>query len=321
MNNFDYAQIERMYDRIRSDNHAIETKNKEYVDMMCPRISEIDRQISATMIRRAKEAIGGCGVNHEAIKSEIESLRLQRDTLVAEYGLEDYLLPVYTCEDCKDTGYISGGRCECFRRYEIKFRYGSTNIKNLNTSDNFSKFNLEFYPDFSDDPTIPTANQLAKKALAVSMNFVKNFGNIDGWGIFLYGEPGTGKTFLTNCIVNALIKEHSVIYLTAVELFDIMSDCRFKGADKSSEERLLDCELLVIDDLGTEIMSAFIDSALFRIVNDRMLTKKSTIISSNLSPAEILERYRERIFSRIVSRYHILKLSTEDIRIRKRTGR
>ena len=159
-----------------------------------------------------------------------------------------------------------------------------------------------------------------RDAFAVSKEFVRTFGQ-EFRNLFLYGDTGVGKTFLSNCIAKELIDSaYSVIYFTAFELFDIFAKSRF-DKDTLADTMygyIFDCDLLIIDDLGTELTNSFIASQLFLCLNERLLKKRSTIISTNLSLESIVEIYSERIFSRITSNYTMLRLTGDDIRIKKK---
>jgi DNA replication protein DnaC len=139
--------------------------------------------------------------------------------------------------------------------------------------------------------------------------------------LFLYGETGVGKTFLSNCVAKELLdRSYSVIYFTAFQLFDIFSKGVFeKDADAiAANQNIFDCDLLIIDDLGTELSNSFTTSQLFLCVNERILRNKSTIISTNLNMNQIADTYSERTLSRILSSYTTIRLTGDDIRIRKR---
>jgi len=145
-------------------------------------------------------------------------------------------------------------------------------------------------------------------------NFDKNFENL-----FLYGDTGVGKTFLSHCIAHELLKSaHCVLYFSAFDLFDLLAGNIFSKKDKSTEDELIyDCDLLIIDDLGTELTNSFVSSQLFLCINERIMRRKSTIISTNLKLENFSETYSERTFSRIASNYQMVKLIGKDIRIQK----
>ena len=194
-------------------------------------------------------------------------------------------------------------------------------MKEILQRENFSTFRLDYYSDNYVDPkTGRTSLTTMKEALAVCKDFAYHFGE-EPRNLFLYGDTGVGKTFLSNCIAKELIdRTYSVIYFTAFELFDIFEKSKF-GKDDAAEAmntHIFDCDLLIIDDLGTELPNSFTISRLFLCLNERMLRRKSTIISTNLSLDTFVEYYSERTFSRITSNYKMLKLIGDDIRIKKK---
>ena len=159
-----------------------------------------------------------------------------------------------------------------------------------------------------------------KNAHAVAHEFVDTFRD-EFRNLFLYGDTGIGKTFLSNCIAKELIdKSFSVIYLTSYELFDTLAKSKFEKDDTAEAlaSHIFDCDLLIIDDLGTELANSFTVSQLFLCLNERLLRRKSTIISTNLSLESVVDIYSERTFSRITSNYTMLKLTGDDIRIKKK---
>ena len=138
--------------------------------------------------------------------------------------------------------------------------------------------------------------------------------------LFLYGSTGTGKTFLSHCIAHELIESaHCVLYFSAFDLFDRLAQNTFghKAQEDSGEKFIYDCDLLIIDDLGTELTNSFVSSQLFLCINERIARRKSTIISTNLKLEDFSATYSERTFSRIASNFQMLKLIGKDIRIQK----
>ena len=176
-----------------------------------------------------------------------------------------------------------------------------------------------FNPDFYDNSTGLSARENAEKLREACKEFADAFPAGDN--ILFYGNTGVGKTFLSNCIAKALLdKSFSVLYLSAIELFNILSDYdKEDNADSElSESQITGCDLLIIDDLGTELSNAFTNSKLFYCINDRLLKGKSTVISTNLSPGELMNNYSERIFSRIKNSFKLYKLYGDDIRLIKK---
>ncbi len=222
--------------------------------------------------------------------------------------------PVYTCSYCKDTGFIEGEKCHCFKQAMLDMLYEQSNIREVLLNESFEDVSLEY--QHGEDLT------RLQNAVLKSKNFVENF-ELDYQNLLFYGTVGTGKSFLSNCIANALIeKGHSVIYFSAGDLFAKISEYAFRknGRDSGMNpyDDIYNCDLLVLDDLGTELTNSFVVSQLFTCLNERHLRRKSTVISTNLPMEDLRDRYSDRIFSRIISNYDVCKLSGQDVRIYKK---
>jgi DNA replication protein DnaC len=200
--------------------------------------------------------------------------------------------------------------------------YSDSNIKTILAHENFSKFSFRYYSDdYLDEASGLSPLSNMQKIVAYCKSFIKHF-NSNHDNLLLLGNTGVGKTFLANCIAKELLdRGYTVIYLTAFRLFDILEKYKFgKDNDNSYHasnqfDYILDCDLLIIDDLGTEFYNSFTNSQLYLIINERLLRKKSTIISTNLSLSDINTNYSERIYSRIISSYRIQRIIGEDIRL------
>ena len=228
----------------------------------------------------------------------------------------------YQCPDCKDSGYIGTHKCHCFKKAIVDYLYTQSNLKDILDKENFSTCSLTYYSRNHIDPlTGRSSLESMETALNVCHNFVDTFSE-EFHNILLYGDTGVGKTFLSHCIAKELMDSaYSVIYFTAAGLFDILAENTFgKRQNKDSDvfEHIYDCDLLIIDDLGTELPNSFTVSQLFICLNERILRQKSTIISTNLALDDIKTIYSERTFSRISSNYTILRITGDDIRIQKK---
>ena len=254
---------------------------------------------------------------------EIDKITKQKEALLLQHGYPaDYLKPVYECADCKDTGYIGTHKCHCFKKAIVDYLYTQSNLKDILDKENFSTCSLSYYSRNHIDPlTGRSSLESMETALNVCHNFVDTFSK-EFHNILLYGDTGVGKTFLSHCIAKELMDSaYSVIYFTAAGLFDILAENTFgKRQNKDSDvfEHIYDCDLLIIDDLGTELPNSFTVSQLFICLNERILRQKSTIISTNLALDDIKTIYSERTFSRISSNYTILRITGDDIRIQKK---
>ena len=212
-------------------------------------------------------------------------------------------------------------KCTCFKKASVDLLYTQSNIKDILEVENFDHFSFDYYSGTLVNPatgltSLETAHQAVDKAWDFINRFHSSFGNL-----FLYGDTGVGKTYLSHCISKELIdRAYCVMYFSAFELFDLFAKNTFSRNSESEErnEYIFDCDLLIIDDLGTELTNSFVSSQLFLCINERLIRKKSTIISTNLSIENFLETYSERTFSRISSNYTMIKLIGKDIRIQKK---
>lgn len=317
LTNSQYDTVMRAYEeKQRTARYRLE-QNTQNVYKKIPTYQELDKQAATISVAQGRKLLEGDKNALAELKQLLRELSDKKASLLREHGFPaDYLTPVYACEKCQDTGYIGSKKCNCFRAAEINLIYEQSHIKNLLETENFSFLSYDYYE----------GEDLEKftKAVQICQNFVKSF-YLDYRNLFFYGTVGTGKSFLSCCIAKELIdKGNLVIYFSASQLFDTLSRSTF---DKDSKEAvsgisndIFDCDLLIIDDLGTELTNSFVSSQFFSCLNNRHLRKKSTIITTNLSLGELRDRYSDRIFSRITSNYDVCKLTGRDIRMQKKTA-
>lgn len=322
LSNSQYDEIMREYDQRQLQDRRILDERRREVFQKIPQLKELESTVASRSVRQARLLLGGDTSALASLKEELADLSRQRDALLTAGGFaSNYLDPVYECPDCKDTGYIDGRKCHCFKQAIINTVYAQSNIREILKRENFDRFSYSYYSDEDISPTTGlSALATARHAVEECHRFIDAFDN-KPQNLFFYGGTGVGKTFLTNCVAKELLdKGYSVIYFTAFQLFDILSKGVFeKDADAiAAHQNIFDCDLLVIDDLGTELSNAFTTSQLFLCVNERLLRHKSTIISTNLSLQQIADIYSERTFSRICGDYTMIKLFNQmDIRILK----
>ncbi len=314
LNNAQYNEIMHEYEIKQLRSRAEADKRRDYVYAHVPGYRELDQSIPSISVDFEIGRLSGDNQSMDVLRQKLAAVIARKKSLLKEAGLpEDYLEPVYECPDCKDTGYIGTEKCHCFQQRTIKLLYAKSNLELLTSTNNFNKLSEEYYG--GDDLA---HFQAAEK---ISKSFVKNF-RTDYQNIVFYGTVGTGKTFLSICIAKELLDQGTaVIYFSSSDLFRQLSDYAFDYNSKSELENLCDylynCELLIIDDLGTELTNSFVIAQLFTILNERDLRHRSTIISTNLSLQEIHGRYQDRVFSRIMSHFQLLKLTGTDIRLQK----
>ena len=287
-----------------------------------PELASIDASISSASLDQAKKLLAGDDTALASLKEDIRSLSDRRRRLLSDAGFpEDYLEQHFECPDCQDTGYVGTKKCHCFLKAIIDLFYTQSNLKGLLEQENFEHFNFDYYSsNYRDRLSGQNSRELATRAYQECMNFIHNFDTEHG-NLLLFGNTGIGKTFLSHCIAKEVMDSlHSVLYLTASEFFDALLEKALTRNDESCllYEQIHQCDLLIIDDLGTERNTDFVVSQLFVCLNDRILNRKSTIISTNLTLEEIKTNYTERTFSRISNHYKILRLAGDDIRIQKK---
>lgn len=320
-----YQQIMREYDQLQYESrHQLEQRKKEIAGKI-PRIPEISEEITAAGADAAKARLFHRKEEEEALLGKIGRLADERHRLLTEAGYPaDYLTLKHHCCDCQDTGYVGNRPCHCLTQRTIDILYRQSNLGEILETENFEHFCLSFYSDEEgarDPLTRETPFCAAKKALDYCRKFSRSFAET-GENLLIYGPAGVGKTFLTHCVAReALEAAKSVLYLSSGQLFDLLSEKSFSYRKSEEQmavhESIFQCDLLIIDDLGAEFTNAFTTSALFHCLNERILTHKSTIISTNLSPTELRNVYTERISSRLTSCFTLFKLSGGDIRRQK----
>ncbi len=322
LTNSQYDELWRQYDERQLANQHVLSERKKQIYRQFPRLKEINGLIASASIRHARELLDGDAEALAKLSRELNGYRAERTAILASAGLDEhYFEPDYACPDCKDTGYIGGRRCHCFEQAAIDLVYTQSNIKTILLEENFSHYSYKYYSNTKkSSPAGLTPRQAAKKAVKGALYFIQNF-DTEFENLFLYGNTGTGKTFLSNCIAKELLdRGHSVIYLTSFQFFGVLEKTKFqKEYDAAtSMQNIFSCDLLIIDDLGTEMANTFTVSQLFQCLNERLLRKKSTIISTNLGIDQLNTIYSERVFSRVVSNYKMIKLFGSDIRLQKR---
>lgn len=322
LQNYQYDAIMREYSqRQLSDRHALEGRRHKAYEAI-PRLAEIDSEEASLSASRVRSLLCGQSSSLGDLKEQIDQLSRERASLLCANGFpSDHLEMHYVCPHCQDTGYVDGKKCSCFKQIEIDLLYNQSNIRDILEKENFVHFSFEWYSDTIRNKTTGlSARETARIAYDTAQEFVRNFDSCFQ-NLFLYGSTGVGKTFLSNCIAGELLKSsHSVLYFSAFDLFDCLAQETFSHREESfgSVNPVFDCDLLIIDDLGTELNNSFVSSQLFLCVNERILRKKPTIISTNLTLEEFSNAYSERTMSRITSNYQLLKLIGKDIRIEKK---
>lgn len=318
LNNAQYDEIMRGYDFTRTRNrHILEERTAE-VYRMVPDYKRCQNEIADMSVQAMRSSLQGDSSLLSSLQARVEELNQKMLRSLTEAGFpEDYLTMPYDCPLCKDTGYVNSVKCVCFKQAEINLLYHQSNLSEILLRENFDFLSLDYYSNTGKiQNTDITPRENMENIVSGCKAFVENFPC--GENILFMGSTGVGKTFLSNCIAKALLdKSHSVLYVSAIDLFQFLS---YKNDDEDapSLKNFLDCELLIIDDLGTEFTNTYTNSLLFNLINNRTMAKQSTVISTNLALSELMSRYSERLFSRVYSSFKTYKLVGDDIRLIKK---
>ena len=316
LTNFQYDLILRGFEEKQRKNRRLLEERTAYVLSHVKGYRELSDSVASVSTSAGKRLLSGDDHALDKLRDMLRELSARKGKLLEDAGLPaDYLNPVWECPDCRDTGFTENGvKCHCFRQAVITLLYEQSGIREMLENENFSTLSYDYY----------AGEDLSrfKNTVITCRNFISHF-NSDYHNLFFYGTVGTGKSFLSGCVAKELLESgHSVIYFSASELFDLLS--RYKFDYKSfhelhaEHEDLFGCDLLIIDDLGTEYTNNLVNSELFSLINERHLQQKATVISTNLSLEDFRNRYSDRIFSRITSNYEICKLTGPDIRMYKK---
>lgn len=321
LNNTQYNTIMREYESLRRKSRVELEKRQTEVLNRIPAMKNLNTQAGRLALRYYREAMEKESIDVlDHFQREINYIVNEKERLLKTYGFpKDYLKPQYHCIHCQDTGYVEGKKCQCFRLKAIKLLYEQSHLLRVLEKENFNNFTLKYYDEKEVIPEINmTVRGYMERILRLCKEYIREFKQ-GAESLLFMGNTGVGKTFLSHCIAKELLDaSYSVLYFSAMELFDIMGRERFRRDYEQEEvelgEDILECDLLIIDDLGTEMANSFTMSQLFHIINKRQIYEKPTIISTNLNLSAMREIYTERVTSRIMSKYMVIRLYGEDIR-------
>lgn len=322
--------ILKEYDNKQFRNRARLDEKINKIRRELPEYRIIDDELISSSASFAKRALlEGDSFNIDEAISYNNLLTSKKKHILTSAGYPDnYLEMEYDCPKCQDTGYINNEPCACFKQAAIRLLYSQALINTAITTQNFDTFDYSMYSKTKVDPNLNvTPYENIVKVVEVCKNFIDELDqspeNRSIKNLLLTGNPGVGKTFLSNCIAKATLdKALSVVYITAGELFEVLEKASFKkdydnDEEDASLENIDQCDLLIIDDLGTEFMNRFTNSKLYSCINDRLLKNLPIIISTNLNYRDLRDAYSERIYSRLVGDFTTLIIIGDDIRIKK----
>lgn len=324
LKNDQYRELMRAYDRQQLKNERDLKTRTEALYKEYPRLREIHDALCENAAARARAKITGNVTAFRALDSSADDLKDEQARILTSAGIdENYLEYHYRCPDCRDTGYIGTEKCHCFLQAAIDLLYTKSNIRDTLLRENFGTLSMAYYSKEAAPGKKSVYTDMEEK-IRLCKDYVASF-DTEPKNLLFFGPTGVGKTFLSNCIAKALLDScHSVVYFSAIDLFEMFSKEAFSYDEDTRDEMdrfILDSDLLIIDDLGTERINAFTTGKLFYCINERLNSRKATIISTNLDPASVAEMYTERIASRILSNYECIPLNGADIRITKKFRR
>ncbi len=321
LNNSQYNQIMREYERVQAQQRRAFKERMQEIYTKLPEYKKLEDSAARIAIEKYNSIMDGDEADTKKLEEELRELENKKRQLIKAAGYpEDFDKMRYNCPDCKDTGKdSSGGKCRCFRKKEIALLYAQSKIEGILKKENFDNLSYEYYDSSKPLPKLGiTQADYMKSIISKCKDFVEKFKD-SGENLLFMGPAGVGKTYLSNCIAKELIdRYYSVIYLTSNELFDVVGKVKTdRDATEDMKELynyILECDLLIIDDLGTELNNLLVSSQLFFIINHRITVKKSTIISTNLSMSMLRDSYTERVSSRLASNYMPITIYGDDIR-------
>lgn len=330
--NESYKYLLNEYEQKRKNNLINLENKKNKLFLKFPELDDLETKLNKLAISSARLLLEDNNpkilenLNKEIIKLKEEKLKILRKNNFPD----NYLEINYNCKKCKDTGYITENNhselCNCFKQKLFNIEYNKSNISNLQNQ-NFDTFKSTYYSETVDKQKYNSDISPRKNIefiKSICLDFINNFESSDSKNLLFTGNTGLGKTFLSSCIANELIKKgKTVLYQTAPVMLDTIIDYRFgKSKDSTIYNSLLDVDLLIIDDLGTECINNMKFTELFNILNTRLLNQNNkitkTIISTNLNLQNLFNTYDERIVSRLVGNYNICRFYGDDIRFIKK---
>ena len=287
--------------------------------VLCPEIAQVEREMASHGADVVKAVGMGADLDEYIKNLAIANLKAQekRKALLKSVGFpEDYLDVKYTCDICKDTGYNKEFYCQCYRKLIRDVARDALGANSPLKKCTFDSFRIDRYPDVTDSVIGINQREHMKNTYEYCKDYAENF-TTDSQGLFMYGKTGLGKTHLSLAIANEVINRGYDVYYGSVQSIMDKLEAEHFGRlprEDSIKDDILDCDLLIIDDLGAEFATQFTNAELYNILNSRMLSSLPTIISTNLDMKDIADKYSQRVASRIMGTMTGLYFCGKDIR-------
>lgn len=312
--------VEKTLEERRKENDRLQQERIEEVYQKVPRISEIDNQIKKLNIEMIQRGIRGSDIS--SIEFDINKLYQEKEDLLISNGFTtDYMEKRYHCNICHDTGIDVTKICSCKKLLMVEEVYRNSRIENIIKVENFDNFNLNLFRKSRMDGEIISPYENMKEIREELQHYAENFTK-DSENLYIYGPVGTGKTYLLNSIAKQVMDDgFSVVYLSESDLVSDILEHRFAFSETKQKLRekidmIYEADLLIIDDLGTNSTNETSISALFEVLNKRLVNSLPVIISSNLDTEKLRTTYDQRIYSRITGKYYVKKLYGNDLRVK-----
>lgn len=313
------SEIMEVYQKIRNEESRNLKQRRSEIQALHPEILDLDNDIHKLSLKLSMTILKSSATEEEVnkIREDIMDIKAKKCEKLVQYGYDpEYLNMHYRCNKCQDTGYIGIKKCDCYREKLTKLYYKDSELEEILIDNNFDKFNLELFSSSKDNYEKYSSRTNMKNNLEfIIKEFIPNFNN-NSDNLLFYGTPGSGKTFLSYCIAKELLdRGFLVVYKTSDELIRALKNVKFNN-NTYLEKLLIDCDLLIIDDLGSEQLNDFVATELFNLINRKLLKKRKMLISTNFTLAELAKHYSERISSRLLGNFKLQKFYSEDIRIK-----
>ncbi len=319
-----HSKIMSDYAKMQSDHETQKLEAKQMLYYRFPRIEQIDSEIAALAVNAARKVLEENISPEEAekfVKMSADSLNKERQAILDLNGIKPYEIE-YNCKKCKDTGFRSdGSKCGCYmKKLQSYIRLPGESGKNASLKkSSFDKFELSYYSKDKDPQIGYSPYDLMKINFMRCKKYCDEFSGNGSGNLFLYGPSGLGKTFMAGCIDNAVTdRGYFVIYKSAYKLLQFLEEYKFSKVDRDeysiAYDSIYNCDLLIIDDFGTEFITSYTQSVFFDLINTRISDEKPIIINTNLTLDKINEIYQERIMSRLKNEFSPVRFAGADIR-------
>ncbi len=326
------SDILAYYDEVRKKNEMLRRQRKQALYEKIPELGRIDTQLKELSANMAINAFNHSIDSEEMFRiaeEKIKILQAKRASILTDNDYApDYLDYIYTCKECKDRGYVKNKACKCFKQKVFERGARVSNLHTLMQFENFENFDFSLYSDreLEDGHILKTENTPSLRDYMHSVvHFLKLFVKDENLGVYIYGDTGVGKTFLCSSVCKYAVEAGKFVeYYSMKSLVEVLDNYRFNNVSKFSKpeddefkkayQDIYSCDILIIDDLGSELRSRNVVSELFFIINERLNFQKKTIISSNISLEGIATVYEERTASRILGNYIHFPIEGKDLR-------